>query len=530
MNGKILIGLMLLISGAMAWWNHDWDYRMNYTISSNVSVSNYVFRISIDTQSLINGSKLNGNCSDLRIVYHGNSLPYWIEDGTCNTTHTFIWVKGSLVNGNNTYSIYYHNPSAPPKSNATAVWDFFDSFDNLDQWDSGYIEGNNGYVQVENGILHIHEPAGVDSARYVSTKRTFKQGFDVISKEMMSGSEKYKNKALGYGDYDSSDTTRSVYGEGYFLRHVTPFTGSATDDVEIGYTTTGWFGTSHSDLKALQVSSGVLSADTWYLGYFTYDNDSNIVSRYEDYTTNSEKYTLSTTDSYYANDDKHFAFIQGQESSIGSSADYYVDWVGVRQHEDVSLTTTQGNEEHSYINISLIAPANNSTLQGQQVTLRYNLTFAHYDSVECKVTLDNFVESDQNIDQNGTYDLTVNVDYDTHHWYVTCENKKSETWVFVTEPQQVVSGDSGIKFDTSGTPTRHYCLNNKTLAEEYIFDTSSGTQIIKKYVDCKFGCDQIAGECKQSYIASVPAGVWFAIFVSSMAYIGWRLLGWVMRF
>ncbi len=109
----------------------DYKREVNITDTSGTTLTDYQVKITLDTQSLISQGKMKSNCADIRFYYTNSSgtyeIPYWIEDGTCNTPNTNIWVKIPEIpaNGQTTVYMYYGNPSATSESNATLVWDFY---------------------------------------------------------------------------------------------------------------------------------------------------------------------------------------------------------------------------------------------------------------------------------------------------------------------------------------------------------------------------------------------------------------------
>lgn len=82
------------------WFNTSWKYRQSVGITNTTgsTLTDYQIPIFINTASLISGSKMKNDCSDLRVTDSiGNTLPYWISTSPsyakCNQTSTKIWVK-----------------------------------------------------------------------------------------------------------------------------------------------------------------------------------------------------------------------------------------------------------------------------------------------------------------------------------------------------------------------------------------------------------------------------------------------------
>lgn len=80
------------------WYEEDWTYRRSVLIreQSDHRIESYPVRLELDTQQVISNGKMQSDCQDLRIVVDSVSVPYQIEDGTCNTPVTGIWTLVSL--------------------------------------------------------------------------------------------------------------------------------------------------------------------------------------------------------------------------------------------------------------------------------------------------------------------------------------------------------------------------------------------------------------------------------------------------
>ncbi|MCW1949140.1 MAG: DUF2341 domain-containing protein [Candidatus Shapirobacteria bacterium] len=126
----------LTLSPNSNWFNSSWKYRssVGVTNSSGSTLTDYQIPIIINTASLISASKMNSDCSDLRVTDSvGSTLPFWISTSPatakCNQTATKVWVKASsLSTSGTTFHLYYGNSSAPSQSNGDNVFPIFADF------------------------------------------------------------------------------------------------------------------------------------------------------------------------------------------------------------------------------------------------------------------------------------------------------------------------------------------------------------------------------------------------------------------
>jgi len=115
------------------WWNDTWQYRKSTTIGSgSAGTSNYQILVNdYNTAADITAAKMQTDCGDIRFTSQaGVELPYWIQDGTCNSTTTDIWVKVDNIpaTGGTTIYMYYGNPSATNQSRGNDTFEWFYDF------------------------------------------------------------------------------------------------------------------------------------------------------------------------------------------------------------------------------------------------------------------------------------------------------------------------------------------------------------------------------------------------------------------
>ena len=107
------------------WWNGNWHKRVEFSVSSTESISNYQLKIDINYDS-----DMQQDFNDVRFIDGDDStvLSYWIETISTGNQATF-WVKiPSLSIGENNFYLYYGNSVASSSSNPTTTFDSFVNF------------------------------------------------------------------------------------------------------------------------------------------------------------------------------------------------------------------------------------------------------------------------------------------------------------------------------------------------------------------------------------------------------------------
>ncbi|RLJ06283.1 MAG: hypothetical protein DRP18_01215 [Candidatus Aenigmatarchaeota archaeon] len=135
MNRKIAIGfigvaMLLLVFGAIQ------PVSATFTKKAPIHINNTGGSALTDYQVMINityDSDMNSNFSDIRVVNEtsGETVPYWIENKS-DGNWCKIWFNASYIPAsswcNDTYYLYYGNPSASSESDGDATFEFFDDF------------------------------------------------------------------------------------------------------------------------------------------------------------------------------------------------------------------------------------------------------------------------------------------------------------------------------------------------------------------------------------------------------------------
>ncbi|MFA6185458.1 MAG: DUF2341 domain-containing protein [Candidatus Shapirobacteria bacterium] len=157
----LLIGVIVLWKFVLpnhkveaSWWNDGWNYRVAVNIgNTGSSLTNFQIPISVGTSALINSSKMQSDCDDIRVVdQNGNLLTYWVSG--CGTTSTQIWPKiPSIPNGGATVYVYYGNPSATSVKSTVGTSDY-PGLSCKSILDAGNSTGNNTYwIDPTNGNI-----------------------------------------------------------------------------------------------------------------------------------------------------------------------------------------------------------------------------------------------------------------------------------------------------------------------------------------------------------------------------------------
>ncbi|MGB2762290.1 MAG: DUF2341 domain-containing protein, partial [Minisyncoccales bacterium] len=143
---QILAGVLFLppIQEAMAadWYNSDWGYRREITVTTDESVgtpADYQVLVTLTTATMGSPSYTNVNADGSDIFFtntNGTSpIDYWIETWD-NTGDSKIWVEvpdAIDANSSKTIYMYYGYSEASSASNGTNTFEFFDDFEDIEE-------------------------------------------------------------------------------------------------------------------------------------------------------------------------------------------------------------------------------------------------------------------------------------------------------------------------------------------------------------------------------------------------------------
>ncbi|MDP4845583.1 MAG: DUF2341 domain-containing protein, partial [Salibacteraceae bacterium] len=122
------------------------------------TLTSFQVKLVFNSQDLVVSGKMQANGGDLRMRDKtGNSLAFWIENGTMNQPTTVVWVNIPTIAANSADTIYafYGRESASSLSNGATTFDFFDDFNgsvlNAAIWD----DCGGGDITVAGGTLTL---------------------------------------------------------------------------------------------------------------------------------------------------------------------------------------------------------------------------------------------------------------------------------------------------------------------------------------------------------------------------------------
>jgi hypothetical protein len=139
-----------------AWWNDNWSYRNQITISNSGSeLTDHLVSFSLGS---LDSKQIRTDCGDIRITgISGQEIddPYWV-DCAIYTSPT-VWIKfSSIPSGEYTYFAYYGNPAATRTNDQGDSFfpDFFEDFTGT-TFDTGTFTSGGGGTITQSNYLSI---------------------------------------------------------------------------------------------------------------------------------------------------------------------------------------------------------------------------------------------------------------------------------------------------------------------------------------------------------------------------------------
>ena len=147
------------------WPLEGWLYRQEITLTNNTAsdLTDYQVKLELDASKVGPHFDWANQGNDLRFYDEaGNKLSYYVEAWDAENKTATVWVKVGLIpaNGATTLRMYYGNDQAISESDANAVFDLFDDFEDNDISDwiilNGGFSASNGIVSTtgERNLMH----------------------------------------------------------------------------------------------------------------------------------------------------------------------------------------------------------------------------------------------------------------------------------------------------------------------------------------------------------------------------------------
>lgn len=181
--------------GAGWWFNRSWAYKRNITISSdNPPLPNATVQFTLDTATLITESKMNTDCSDIRIFSGTSEVSFYLED--CDTNDTTIFVRVPLLDGVVSLATFYGYDNATSvvmtsedffsgrayvlsDSLATGTLDVASYYNNTDMCLVG--GGSSSCVSLDASGLYSWPSTSLNATYFITSNKYFSSGFSGIT-------------------------------------------------------------------------------------------------------------------------------------------------------------------------------------------------------------------------------------------------------------------------------------------------------------------------------------------------------------
>jgi gliding motility-associated-like protein len=305
-----------------------WTYRVPVAVDNRggaVPLGGHQVLVVVNTQALVAQHKAKADGSDIRFLDKaGTVLPYWIENGTYNTTQTRLWVKVGAIPAGVSEPVYlfYGAPGAFAVADGTQTFELFDDFGgpalNPDCWTAC----GGGTAALSGGALSLNAPAGTRisvtsiadyAAPLVAEMRVNSLGGPAVYLAQLNGADRQ-----GYGIY-------------YDL-----VTGVPVVRMQLFSAATGCL--SHADQTVVTAASAGATAGVW---------------QFARPATGRQEYRWPGTLTTQARTDATYALQATSRVSFGvaeSGGNVQLDWVRMRKYLAVEPVTSLGAETVSVTN------------------------------------------------------------------------------------------------------------------------------------------------------------------------------------
>ena len=358
------------------WWNASWSRKraihINNTGNSN-ALTDYQVMINITYDS-----DMQNDFDDIRVVNEtsGETVPYWIENKS-DGNWCKIWFNASYIPAsswcNDTYYLYYGNPSASSNSDGEATFEFFDDFE-----DDTVGEFPAGWTVVEDAS----EIRVTDADAYSGTKclRILDKG---SQSDISYAAHDFPSQTLIAMDIAAriQANAYSVFG---IAETIPGYQKLPQASLELGcndQTLYYW-----SDGAKVSIESDDLQ---WH-EYTIIADTTNYIKILKDGVVKVENKPLYASATSWKK-----VVLKPIEGTFSTSYDYYYDLIRVRKYADPEPTAELGNEEQQTTDTSFT------------VTLPAGYTYAHFNltGVENPSTQTNYPPEGQS-DTQAFYEIT----------------------------------------------------------------------------------------------------------------------------
>jgi len=378
------------------WWNSSWNKKRPIHIDNTGGSAQTYYQVPLN---ITYDEDMQPDFDDIRVVNEtsGKTVPYWIEnksDGEwCKIRFNASYIPASSW-CNDTYYLYYGNPSASSASDGDSVFEFFDDFEDGDVSDwtiqsSGAFEAST--AQVKSGSYSGREYSSTDNA---VSFHTFENQLNDIMIEFDYRPTKVSDhqNRINIGTDGSNDIFLVAASVDGTFRYFNP------NRVDMRNFDTQWY-----KIQVLAKPSQN-KASVWIDGTLEIDNDG-------------------------VNGD-----ISGGINSIGFAQYYadseeFIDNIYIRKYASPEPTAELGSEEQNYPPIPIIT-GNTTYNFGVNYTFTQGSGYGYLDTDSFNISWKNNTASGW---QNGTTDLYFNHTTQPHGYvaidiwaYNSTEGKLSE--------------------------------------------------------------------------------------------------------
>ncbi|RKY40137.1 MAG: hypothetical protein DRP85_09145, partial [Candidatus Makaraimicrobium thalassicum] len=289
------------------WWNASWSRKrpihINNTGNSN-ALTDYQVMINITYDS-----DMNTNFSDIRVVNEtsGETVPYWIENKS-DGSWCKLWFNASYIPAsswcNDTYYLYYGNPSASSASDGEATFLLFDDFESgFTGWSGHTGDFAQSSEQAYDGSYSLKKTGADGHDNAWIQKELSTQDVQIITRLWTSDTLNNRGSVHLALSTDADHSYRVdldpggyiIIGEADNDAHVDVLANSALSAISsdqwvkltLTRLETSWTGKAYlADGTEIGSVSYTLDVTTGYAGYYLYDSghyaDQFIVRKYAD--------------------------------------------------------------------------------------------------------------------------------------------------------------------------------------------------------------------------------------------------------